>query len=187
MLIIVDGVDGAGKTTLIDGLKDHFGIKYVIHFSKPPIGGTQAQYGYELGLFTAAISIIKQLLSNNQTVILDRSHFSTYAYGPVKRGYSFLAATQFLEYVEDLLLESIPRSDILTILLSVYPKTTIDRGKVGPGEYVESFEEAEVIIERYYESMQKTKLPVTLIRTDNKLATKEAVLKWVVDDIVNRQ
>lgn len=78
MIIIVDGPDGAGKTTLINSLlKSHPGSSYK-HFSNPKSDEEAFNY-YQV--YAAAIVATDP----NKVTVFDRSWLSDLVYGPVIR------------------------------------------------------------------------------------------------------
>lgn len=78
MIIIVEGPDGAGKSTLIDKLmKSHPGSSYK-HFSNPKTD--EEAYGY-WKVYAQAI----EETDPNKVTVFDRSWYSDVVYGPIFR------------------------------------------------------------------------------------------------------
>lgn len=75
MIYIIEGPDGAGKSTYAKFLSTVTGYP-VIHFSNPKSEEEKAKM-YEMYL---------EILENNDDVIFDRSWISDLVYGPVLRG-----------------------------------------------------------------------------------------------------
>lgn len=78
MIIIVDGPDGAGKTTLCEKLLKAFPGSRIQHFGAPETP-EQANNYYEV--YARAITAAH----SDEVVIFDRSWFSDMVYGPVMR------------------------------------------------------------------------------------------------------
>ncbi len=88
MLIIVEGPDGAGKTTFIEHLQDLLPLKpQTITFHKKQIQ-THPLVEYEL--------ILDQYRPFGKNVLADRWHWGESIYGPLKRGRSQLYASAWL-------------------------------------------------------------------------------------------
>jgi thymidylate kinase len=77
MIIIVEGPDGAGKTTLIGKLQMSIKNTKVIHFSNPKTDEEAFNY------WKVYATAIKEATG---TTIFDRSWYSDMVYGPVFRG-----------------------------------------------------------------------------------------------------
>jgi len=186
-LIIVEGVDGSGKTTLIKGLAKELWPDYIWHFSAPEEATMIENYAFEKGMFFGLIPHLKILMEQDKTVICDRFHFSTWAYGPVMRGYSEGMADGFLEYVEDLLVKYIrpiaPIKVLVLLLSTAY--SAFRRNKVSENDYLSTIYQVDKVNSRYFNGLAvKSKLPVSLILTDVAKHDEKAVLEWAVKEIV---
>lgn len=80
-MIILEGIDGSGKTTLANKLKEHG--YFDLHFAHDP---------ENKDLFTKYSKILD--VPNSQNLILDRSFISEFVYGTVLRGVSRLNESQ---------------------------------------------------------------------------------------------
>lgn len=81
-VIIIEGCNKSGKTTIVNYLKDNLPEKnfQIIKCSQPEIidGINQAYYQY--------IKILEEIKNNpDKNYILDRFHFGSYVYGPIYR------------------------------------------------------------------------------------------------------
>lgn len=88
MIYIVEGPDRVGKSTFINAMRSN--IKnpriIVIHSSKPPpLKNTYAIETWTYSYYNALINAVIELHNNGYDVILDRSWFSEYVYGPMYR------------------------------------------------------------------------------------------------------
>ena len=78
MIYIIEGPDGAGKTTLVEKLqKVHAGAK-VMHFGTPATPEEAKNY------WRTYLRALKE--NTSDVVIFDRSWYSDMVYGPVMRG-----------------------------------------------------------------------------------------------------
>lgn len=98
MLIILEGSDCAGKTSLARQLSDaafNQGINTILMSAGPPEPGLSALDEYELLLRP----VREHAIDPRHLIILDRWHLGELVYGPLLRGESRLSAAQF-EHVE---------------------------------------------------------------------------------------
>jgi thymidylate kinase len=108
VLIVLEGTDGGGKTTLAAALKAHwekfgpaasqFGptaAAVVIHTGPPADPHLSPFEEYELP-FQYGGSFLSQVLRRDSLIILDRWHVGDIVYGPAYRGYSRLTPAGML-------------------------------------------------------------------------------------------
>lgn len=92
MIIIVEGPDGCGKSTLVRELNDNISGSQVIHFGPPdPI---------DLDPFLQYEKILYPYIEQGNTIICDRSHWSERVYGPLLRGHDRLGNAAAWRHVE---------------------------------------------------------------------------------------
>jgi len=95
VLIILEGVDLAGKTSIADRIGRHFVSTYsgrVIRLKAgQPDPNVSALDEYEIGLYPYR----EDILSKDTLVICDRWHVGELIYGPLLRGYSRLTLPDF--------------------------------------------------------------------------------------------
>lgn len=96
MLIIVEGIDRVGKTTLCNMLSKSFGIKIFKHDSKL-FKLEKMDNDNETDKAIKIYELCKLLKGN---LILDRSYWSDFVYGVLERGYSILDALENLKKIE---------------------------------------------------------------------------------------
>lgn len=126
-MIIIEGLDGVGKTTLVDffveqGMKKH-------HFEYDE---------NNMDLFTKYMNILKN--NNTKKLVLDRSFISEMVYGPVLRNSCKLTLEQYKE-----LLLLYKRFGTLIIYLTS-PKEVLLKRRVND---IKDYE----MIDRYYEKL----------------------------------
>lgn len=91
MIIILEGPDGSGKTTLANKLAKQTGYP-IIHFTRPTTEEeTQAMFDEYF-----------KLVRKTKNAILDRCWYSEMVYGPVMRGVSHIAYPQMYALEEQL-------------------------------------------------------------------------------------
>ena len=78
MIYIIDGPDGAGKSTLAQTIHAASPGSKVLHFGAPATSEEAANY------WLTYLQVIEE--NEGQTLILDRSWYSDLVYGPVMRG-----------------------------------------------------------------------------------------------------
>lgn len=86
MIIIIEGIDGSGKTTLAKQLSAQTGYP-IIHKSNPKDDVEKLRM---MGEYL-------QLVRGNKNVIFDRCWYSEMAYGPVMRDKSYISFPQMYE------------------------------------------------------------------------------------------
>lgn len=94
MLIVIEGADGVGKTTLCRTLASHAtdqGWPVTQLHAGPPVPGTLLIDQYERPL----VALREACLSATEVVILDRWHLGEQVYGPMLRGKNQLTDAQF--------------------------------------------------------------------------------------------
>jgi len=165
-LIIIEGVDGTGKTTLIEGLKRTIWPDYIFNFKYPEEKTPEENMAFTKGEYLASVKIFKELLARDKVIICDRFHLGEYAYGPVKRGYSDDSSLVWLSDIEERIKEELNLRNIrLIILLVADPKNAYRRLKK-QGEYLTSTEEINLVNRRYQDALDRTYMPCRMIWTD---------------------
>lgn len=186
MLVIIEGVDGTGKSTLIASLKRFFSQTiYVINFSYPKGWEMFQEAAMARGEYYGSIKIFKAIFEQdpNAVIICDRFHLGEFAYGPVKRGYPEWLAEEVLK-VEDEILKEIGRDNVRLIIMGVSkPEVVMERSN-RPGEYLTEIKEYEEVNKRYGLATEKTKLPWIALQPDY-LSAKQ-VLNRAIDFITEK-
>jgi thymidylate kinase len=188
-LIIVCGIDGSGKTTLIEGLKRRIVPDFIFNFSYPKEAEMFQCGAFAKGEYFGSIKIFKELLARDKTIICDRFHLGEYAYGLVMRQYPEWFAQKIVVDTEKAMEDSgINFNKIVLIILHSSPETILRRkGKTMGKEYVQNCQDLFEIDKRYSLVSLKgiTKLVALHIHTDSELYNNhpELVLETVIQFI----
>lgn len=97
-IIIVEGIDRVGKTTLVNKISEKFGYKILP--SIQPISKVERTPRREIDIMLAQLSVF-QILKNDY-IIVDRFYLSEFVYGLYDRGYTSLEALVIGEKLKEL-------------------------------------------------------------------------------------
>ena len=186
MLVIIEGVDGTGKTTLIEGLKRFFFRPiYIINYSYPTGWHMNIEAGIARGEYLASIRIFKEILSKqpDAIIICDRFHLGEYAYGPVKRGYPEWLAEKTFE-IEDELIKELGKENIRLIVMGMSkPEIALERSN-RKGEYLKELDEYKMVNNRYGTACGITKLPYLVVHADifSRYQVLDRVINFITEE-----
>ena len=120
MIVIVEGLDRCGKSTLIKHIRKHILTNpktTSIHCSSPPSG---SHSDWSKDHYTSLLKTIALLNNDGWDIILDRSHLGEDVYGPLFRN-------QEAKYIYDLENEFFNNIDVRLILLIDDPIKLLER------------------------------------------------------------
>jgi len=201
VLITVEGIDGAGKTTVCNRLYEYMMEKgYNVELIREP-GGTQIGERIrgilldknslnmnritELLLYIASRAQlvsekVMPLLMKDYIVICDRFIDSTYAYQGYARGFSF----EMLQYLNNLSLQGI--SPDLTIFLDIKPEIALLRKKGNEDRFELEDLEFHQKVYRGYKELEML-FPERIKRVDAERSLEEIVVDVIslVEDYIN--
>jgi thymidylate kinase len=80
MIIIIEGPDGSGKTTLAKKIAEQAGYEY-LHNVQPEYDGHDA----------SMVQMYEDLIKSHTNLVLDRAWYSEMAYGPTMRDHSSIS------------------------------------------------------------------------------------------------
>ena len=118
MVVIVEGIDRVGKTTLCNMLKEKLGYP-VFKEDVRDFKGANMQYAN----FCSMASIINMCKCLNANIIFDRFFATEYVYGLIERGYSLQTADMINESIVELL------NDIQCVFVYVRPTDVLASSK----------------------------------------------------------
>lgn len=150
MIILVDGPDGAGKSTFISAIFNQFmGVPEIHHFGAPKPGEDQfMRYAFPM------------TTGKDKILIYDRTWISEFVYGPIMRGRYELSLNQ-ADILDKLALTHGGIVIHMTADVGVLWERCISRGET----YIKNIEQLEAIKNEYERVVPKiTALPV--IRMD---------------------
>lgn len=123
MIIIVEGIDRVGKTTLCNKLSGEFGIP--IHKYKGIISYDKMSNAEETD---KTLGLIQLLQETNADIIFDRSYLTDYVYGIIERKYDKLPALAHF-YMIDEVLENMKDVFLIYVLPVDIKKSNYEHGK----------------------------------------------------------
>jgi len=165
MIILLEGCDKAGKSTLVKGLKEMFPESVVFKNMIKPEDKLQSTIGRTAGIYLGSYQFAQQIQREGNTfhTIFDRGHLTEIVYSH-RRGYESTKHIDWIHYERELL------SQNAIIVYAHAPANVIkERFKTDKETYVDE-KEIEGILERYEEYLRITKIPVVRISSlnDNK-------------------
>lgn len=134
MIIIVEGIDRVGKTTLCNRLSEELNIP--IHKYKGIVKYDKMKNKEETDKTLGLIQLLKE---TGSSIIFDRSYMSDYVYGILQRNYKALKANKNFELVNNALYDCDKSGNKVCIIL------------VNPIDINESSKEHGVDLTRHYE------------------------------------
>ena len=155
MIVIVEGPDGAGKTTLIDQLEQGSRDAIYHHFGAP--ANDEEAFNY-YKKYAEAINNCRPEALN----IFDRSWYSDMVYGPVMRGRHEM--TQ--EHADMLAAMVVANSGGMVIYCTAPVKNLWARCRARGEEYVTEYEQLKAIAERYADVMKHCVRYLPVVRYD---------------------
>lgn len=102
MLIIVEGIDRVGKTTLCKMISDEFGMP-IFKEDKRQNYNTELLMRENFGSMQSAINMAR---CTNSNVVFDRFHLTECVYGCIERRYDFDSAFNIFCTIDDLLMKN---------------------------------------------------------------------------------
>lgn len=130
MIILVEGPDGSGKTTLINQLIPKIRAPRIkLNFKYPEETTTEENIAYARGEYEGIVRNLFTLLSYKYgyNIICDRFHLGEFVYGPVMRDYPEPEALETIRRVEWLMMKDLSPDKVKLIVLNCSPSTLAKR------------------------------------------------------------
>ena len=141
MIIILEGPDGSGKTTLAKYFSDKLGYE-IKHRSNPK---TQKEKDEMMQSY-------KDDIMNEENIIWDRGFHSELVYGPIKRDKTYISIDQMLELEKDLSIKGTMVIYCTDEIQTLWKRCT-SRGEA----YIKNIDELQVIKDGYDQLMYNSK------------------------------
>ena len=175
MLIIIEGVDKTGKTTLANHLMKSLPKTFMIKVGDLPKNDSYADR-HKIQDYYRTISASAKLYFKDYILIQDRSIFSEIAYS-FKRGYNALEDKDTETTFQDLI-----SLNKINKVIVIYCKTDIEEIKkkfIEDGEDYAKPEEIETILANYEEGLSRVAHFIEVWRYDYRdvLGTKEQIVR----------
>lgn len=159
MVIISEGVDCAGKSTINELLQEIIRHTFLIHTSAPPKGSSPDYYQT---LLTSSIPFIKAL---RQPVIVDRFHVGESVYGSIFRGYNLIGRE-----IEALLTGLNVKQVYVTANAEVITQRLRNRG-----DWYVKEGDIQPILNKYEEELKKSDLPTFKLDTSKNITERDMI------------
>ncbi len=115
MLILIDGVDRVGKSSLVSYLVKNHGFSSM-HFGRPEGDDDRQRALFQKGTFDRMFRFIDALEGQDARIVMDRSHVGEYVYGPMYRPNSGVGLSYLWE------MEDPSWDDVYLVLLQADPE-----------------------------------------------------------------
>lgn len=162
-VLIFEGCDGTGKTTIQEVLRNIIRHAFLIHTSAPKKGNPKEYYYNILNRLLKVVEVL------NQPVFFDRFHIGEIVYGSIFRTEtmdSLMEKTIF--QLEDVLQNKDARIIYVTASPQIIAKRLHDRG-----DWYVKESDIERILNRYEEVLKKSKLPIYRLDTTNNYTAED--------------
>lgn len=192
-LIIIEGLDNTGKTTVIKGLSNYYRThKYrvtTLHCEGPDKSIPQNELdAYMDGQYTM---LAKSLISDNEydecdVTILDRCWYSECVYGPIYRNRNINNAHRFVNKIEKELIKNIGITNIILVVLNVDNTEFCIKHEDGLSlseNDIEKINTEQDLFKRVFEtSLLKYKIDIT-VNSGMSFKPKQSILDQILDVI----
>ena len=123
MIVIIEGMDRCGKSTLVDSLRKHVMTDpgTFVHHSVSPPKDVKDPNKWELDNYRALIDFAGGAAAGDQSILFDRFHLGAYVYGVKYRGQSENIIAEIEDYYPAF------KNDAILITLVDYPSAIVER------------------------------------------------------------
>lgn len=183
MLIIVEGIDKSGKSTLIDYLSKNLNNAFVLKIGSRPKDSSEEERKKIIDMYFKALDFYRLVLQNDDTnpiLIMDRFYISELVYA-AKRGYDALDKTSMGDDMR-LLKEVIEGLDAILIYCRVDEDTLKENFAKDKEDYVVP-EEITDIVSRYNRYVETLKIPMLPYNYKNiSLQAIKSVIQYKIQE-----
>ena len=173
MMIIIEGGDKTGKSTLTDYLLKNIPKAFLLKIGDRPKDGTPVQRAKIKEYYWKVLKIHQREMMDS-VLILDRFFYSELAYS-YKRGYEASKDPEMKEIQEEL--ENIPYGDIIVIYCNTSDEKIAEKFVTDKEDYAK-LEDIKILQDRYNQFLQNAKVPY--ITYDYTMTTPAQVLNKVL-------
>ena len=174
---IVEAVDGLGKTTLIQGIKNVKGYYPIMHYQKPELLEIYQEansiisplYEYQYATFVSMM----QLIESKIPMIFDRSHIGEYIYAPMYRNYD---GKYIFELEKQYNMANQYHTKLILLTTSNW-EYIIDDGKCH--DFTKRVEEQQRFIEAFDKSILPNKIKIDIAKPNGDRKTVEELLEEI--------
>ena len=153
-MVIIEGLDGVGKTTLVD---------YFVS-----IGMKKHHFDYDVKNMDLFIKYLNVLCEETNNIVLDRSFISEMVYGPVLRNYSKLSFEQFI-----FLLKEYNQNNTSLIYLTAPKEILLSRRINDIADYELIKKHYDSLNSKYDEIMDISKRYINILQLNSHILSKE--------------
>jgi len=158
MIIVVEGLDKTGKSTIIQDLTSLHSGAVVFKLSQKPFDNSEKEIQKVKTSYVELFNQARKLSKKGFVVIFDRAYPSELVYS-IKRGYDAFSDPFWIQLDHDL-------ANDISILYCTAKKETIVKRFLEQKEDYAKEEEISLLLERYQKFISMTLVPVTTIDTD---------------------
>jgi thymidylate kinase len=180
MIIIFEGVDKVGKSSLVQSFKERYDDAIICRMSSPR--NLDAEFYREV--IATEYLLLYRLIEDNpdKLWILDRSHFSEMVYAPVKRKYKIKPVYQ------ELTAWLKAKEHVVIYLYNKDPAVLQERRILDEDDYL-NLSESDEIMRKYEEVWAKHSAGLNLVQIDATPYTFEQIyyrISFLMQDVAKR-
>lgn len=176
ILIILEGADGTGKSTLADNLMRLLkGVKILVNYSYPREKTKQENLAYARGEYEASLRIFEKI-TDKVWIIADRFHLGEYVYGRVMRNYTEKECEETVMRIEDRLLNRLGGTLKVRLIVASCPTDIAWKRLKETETYITGSLVLQQLLIRYVNAFNLSILPKLYLDT-HKFDKQECMLK----------
>lgn len=154
-ILLFEGCDASGKSTIQEIMKEIIRHAFIVHTSAPTKGNSKEYF------YTVLDKLVELMDVMNQPLFFDRFHIGELVYGSIFRPETIDKVVEEKMYqLENELL----KREVKMIYVTASPEVITKRIQKRGDWYVET-SDIQVILDKYEEALQKSKLPIYRLDT----------------------